>query len=36
MPRATFMAVRSCRVTCRDSQGIEHSVDVTAETLSRR
>ena len=27
------MAVRSCKVTCRDAQGIEHSVDVTAETL---
>jgi hypothetical protein len=27
------MAVRSCRVTCRDAQGIEHSVDVTAENL---
>ncbi len=27
------MAVRSCRVTCRDAEGIEHSVDVTAESL---
>jgi hypothetical protein len=27
------MAVWSCKVTCRDAQGIEHSVDVTAETL---
>ena len=27
------MAVRSCRVTCRDAQGIEHTVDVTAESL---
>jgi hypothetical protein len=27
------MAVRSCRVTCRDAHGFEHSVDVTAETL---
>ena len=27
------MAVRSCRVICRDAQGIEHSVDVTAEPL---
>jgi hypothetical protein len=27
------MAVRSCRVTCRDAQGIEHRVDVTAESL---
>ena len=27
------MAVRSCRVTCRDAQGVEHSVEVTAQTL---
>ena len=27
------MTVRSCKVSWRDGQGIEHSVDVTAETL---
>jgi hypothetical protein len=27
------MALRSCRVSCRDAQGIEHSVEVTAQTL---
>ena len=27
------MAVRTCRVTCVDLNGIEHSVDVTADTL---
>ena len=27
------MAVRSCKVTCRDAQGVEHSVEVTAESL---
>ena len=27
------MAVRSCRVTCQHAQGIEHSVEVTAQTL---
>ncbi len=27
------MAVRSCKVSCRDAQGVEHSVDVTAESL---
>ena len=28
-----MMAVKSCRVTCNDSRGIAHSVEVTAETL---
>ena len=27
------MVVRSCRVTCRDAQGVEHSVEVTAQRL---
>ena len=27
------VAVRTCRVTCVDLNGIEHSVDVTADTL---
>ena len=27
------MAVRSCRVTVTDLEGISHSVDVTASTL---
>lgn len=27
------MAVRSCRVTCRDPQGVEHTVQVTAQSL---
>jgi hypothetical protein len=27
------MSVRSCRVTIRDLEGIEHSAEVTAETL---
>jgi hypothetical protein len=27
------MAVRACKVTCRDSRGIEHAVEVTAESL---
>ena len=27
------MAVRSCRVSCRDGQGTEHSVEVTAQSL---
>jgi hypothetical protein len=27
------MAVRSCRVTCRDAQGVEHTVEVSAQTL---
>jgi hypothetical protein len=27
------MAVRSCRMTCRDAQGVEHSAEVTAQTL---
>jgi hypothetical protein len=33
MLRFAVMAVRSCKVTCRDAQGVQHSVDVTAETL---
>jgi len=32
MVRSAFMAVRSCKVTCRDAQDVEHSVDVTAES----
>jgi hypothetical protein len=31
--RFASMTVRSCKVSCRDGQGIEHSVDVSAETL---
>ncbi len=27
------MAIKSCRVTCTDASGIDHSVEVTAETL---
>jgi len=27
------MAVKSCRVTCTDAAGVDHSVEVTAETL---
>lgn len=27
------MALRTCRVTCRDAQGVEHSVQVTAQSL---
>ena len=27
------MVVRTCRVTCRDAQGIEHTVQVTAQSL---
>jgi len=27
------MALRTCRVTCRDIEGVEHSVEVTAESL---
>lgn len=27
------MSVRSCRVTIRDSEGIEHTAEVTAESL---
>ena len=27
------MAVKSCKVSCRDSRGVEHAVVVTAETL---
>jgi len=27
------MAVRVCRVTCRDAQGVEHTVQVTAQSL---
>ena len=27
------MAVRTCRVTCRDAQGVEHTVQVTAQSL---
>src|ERR1700687_1861993 len=28
-----LMAVRTCSVTCRDAQGIEHTVRVTAQSL---
>jgi hypothetical protein len=27
------MALRTCKVTCRDAQGIEHTVQVTAQSL---
>ena len=27
------MAVRTCRVTCRDTQGVELTVEVTAQSL---
>jgi len=27
------MGLKSCRVTCRDSRGVSHTVDVTAQTL---
>jgi hypothetical protein len=27
------MAIKSCRVTCTDANGVQHSVDVTAGTL---
>jgi hypothetical protein len=27
------MAVRTCRVTCRDALGVEHTVQVTAQSL---
>ena len=27
------MSVRSCRVSIRDTKGIEHTVEVTAESL---
>jgi hypothetical protein len=28
-----LVAVRACRVTCRDAQGVEHTVQVTAQSL---
>jgi hypothetical protein len=28
-----FMSLRSCRVTLRDTEGIEHTAEVTAESL---
>ena len=28
-----FVGVRTCRVTCRDAQGVEHTVQVTAQSL---
>ena len=27
------MAIRTCRVTCRDAEGVEHTVQVTAQSL---
>ena len=27
------MAFRTCRVTCRDIEGVEHAVEVTADSL---
>jgi hypothetical protein len=27
------MAVKTCRVTCSDTRGVNHTVEVTAETL---
>lgn len=27
------MAVRTCRVSCLDTQGVEHAVEVTAQSL---
>jgi hypothetical protein len=27
------MALRTCRVSCRDIDGVEHTVEVTAESL---
>lgn len=27
------VAIRTCRVPCLDAQGVEHTVDVTAESL---
>ena len=27
------MAVRTCKVTCRDGQGVDHTVQVTAQSL---
>ena len=27
------MPLRTCRVTCRDSQGVEHTAQVTAQSL---
>ena len=27
------MALRTCRVSCRDAESIEHTVQVTAQTL---
>src|ERR1700691_5022420 len=27
------MAVRACRVTCRDADGVEHTAQVTAQSL---
>jgi hypothetical protein len=27
------MAIRTCRVTCRDADGVEHTVQVTAQSL---
>jgi hypothetical protein len=27
------MAVKSCKVICRDTEGVEHAVNVTAESL---
>ena len=27
------MALRTCRVTCRDIEGVEHTVEVSAESL---
>jgi hypothetical protein len=28
----SVMAVRTCKVTCRDPQGVEHTVEVSAQT----
>jgi hypothetical protein len=28
-----LMAVRTCKVTCRDPQGVEHTVEVSAQSL---
>jgi len=30
---ALRVAIRTCRVTCRDIEGVEHTVEVTAESL---
>ena len=27
------MAVRSCKVSCRDPQGIEHTVEISAQSI---